>query len=176
MGDRMRMSKPPPAQEQSKSQSQEQSRRKEHAASQPAAERAHTHLTTAPQSQPTSGQNPAVQLEHATATAGANDERNIAIRWIDVWIGNAKPVRFVVTTATGNALELGIEQGHYTRSYSGKTTINSDVMPIAPIGTRFMIVARDLTTGELVEQAGVWRNMRTSLLSALLNLLKKWFT
>ena len=95
----------------------------------------------------------------AVATKGRAAESNISIKWIDVWIGNMKPCRFDVTTAEGHALEVIVEQLAYRKIYTGTTSISTQPVPTAAAGTRLKVIARDLTTGEVLEQPGYWYDM-----------------
>lgn len=102
---------------------------------------------------------PALEIAEETATVGQAGERNLQIEWVDVWIGNSKPCYFNVSTVAGHALEFEIQQLSYQKKYTGEHTIKTDVIPVAPIGTRGKLIARDLTTGEMLEQGIVWRDM-----------------
>ena len=112
----------------------------------------------------------------AVATKGRAAKSNLAIRWIDVWIGNSKPCRFDVTTAQGNGLEVIVEQLAYRRTYTGTTTISTQPVPIAAPGTQLKVIARDTTTGEKLEQPGHWYGMGAgSLFAKLWNTVKRLF-
>jgi hypothetical protein len=105
------------------------------------------------------GEAPALELAEEVATAGRAGERNLRIEWIDVWIGNNKPCCFNVVTLPENQLEVELEQAAYKKKYSGGGALKTDVTPVVPIGTRGKLIARDLTTGEVLEQTWVWRNL-----------------
>src|SRR6476661_740350 len=100
-----------------------------------------------------------IKAGRAVATKGRAAESNLAIVWIDVWIGNAKPCRFDVKTAPGNGLEVIVEQLAYRKTYTGTTAISTQPVPIAPEGTPLKVIARDTTTGEVLEQPGYWYGM-----------------
>jgi hypothetical protein len=95
----------------------------------------------------------------AVATKGRASESNLAIKWIDVWIGNSKPCRFDVTTAQGNTLEVIVEQLAYRKVYTGTTSVSTQPVPMAAPGTPLKVIARDTTTGEMLEQPGHWYSM-----------------
>ena len=99
------------------------------------------------------------RLEPAKLTAGRTGERNIQIQWIDVWVGNAKPSRFVVKTAPANGLEVVMQQRSYNRSFTGTGTVSTPITPVAPIGTKGKLTVRDTTTGEVTEQPWTWHSM-----------------
>ena len=112
----------------------------------------------------------------AVATKGRAAESNLAIRWIDVWIGNSKPCRFDVTTASGHGLEVIVEQLAYRRIYTGTTAISTQPVPIAAPGTQLKVIARDTTTGEKLEQPGHWYGMGAgSFFAKLWNTVKRLF-
>jgi hypothetical protein len=102
---------------------------------------------------------PALAMEALIATAGANGERNIAIEWIPVPMPNAVPVRFNVRTASGNPLEVVLEQLAYRRSHEGTGAVQTSITPVAPIGTPGRVIARDIATGEIVIQPWKWRQL-----------------
>lgn len=95
----------------------------------------------------------------ATGTAGKAGERNISIQWIDVWVGGSKSSRFAVKTAPDNGLEVVCEQASYKKAYAGTGLVNTQTTPVAPVGTRGKVTARDTATGETREQPWIWYNM-----------------
>jgi hypothetical protein len=105
---------------------------------------------------------PSIKVDERKATAGAAGARNIKIQWLDVWVGNAKPCKFVINTAPGNGLEATVTQLSYRKTYAGAGTINTQVIPVAPVGTRIKIAVTDNTTGESVEELGHWYDMGRS--------------
>lgn len=111
-------------------------------------------------------------VEEATVTAGKDGARNIRVEWIRVSLPHAQPARFAVTTATGNALEVSMEQKSYRRSYQGTSGLTTDITPVAPHGTRGKLIAHDLATGETLEQPWVWRTAA----GGLWELIKRLFT
>lgn len=114
-------------------------------------------------------------LEEARSTAGKDGASSIQVRWIEVPLPHALPCRFAVTTATGNALEVSMEQLSYRKSYTGISSLQTDITPVAPNGTEGKLTVRDVTTGETLEQPWRWR-ARGGGLSGLWELLKSLFT
>ena len=113
-----------------------------------------------------------MKLGERTVTAGANGERNIAIEWIDVWMENAKPVRFNVRTLAGHGLEVVIEQAAYKRNYAGSGVVATQTVPVVPVGTRGSIVVRDTTTGETARQGWLWTGEGPGLFAWLIGVMK----
>jgi hypothetical protein len=114
-------------------------------------------------------------LEEAKATAGKDGASNIQVKWIEVPLPHAVPCRFAVSTAAGNTLEVSMEQLSYRKSYSGTSSLQTDITPVAPNGTEGKLTVRDVTTGETLEQPWRWRT-RGGGLSGLWELLKRLFT
>lgn len=114
-------------------------------------------------------------LEEATVTAGKDGARNIQVQWIRVPLPHADPCRFAITTAAGNALEVSMEQKSYHKSYQGTSSLQTDITPVAPLGTKGNLTVHDLTTGETVEQPWTW-HARAGGFSGLWELLKRLFT
>ena len=114
-------------------------------------------------------------LEEAQVTAGKDGALNIRVEKIPVPLPNAVPCRFAVTTAAGNALEVSMEQKSYRKSYQGTSSVQTDITPVAPIGTKGKLTVRDLTTGETVEQPWMWHNVGGGW-SGLWGMLKRLFT
>ena len=96
-------------------------------------------------------------LEDVQVTAGKDGACNISIQKIPVPLPNAIPCRFTVMTARGNALEVSLEQKSYRKSYQGTSSVQTDITPVAPVGTKGRVTVRDLTTGETAEQPWIWR-------------------
>lgn len=111
-------------------------------------------------------------LEEAIVTAGKDGARNIRVEWIRVSLPHAQPCRFAVTTAAGNSLEVSMEQRSYQRSYQGTSSLQTDITPVAPHGTKGKLTVHDLTSGETLEQPWIWR----SGVGGLWELLKRLFT
>ena len=102
---------------------------------------------------------PSIKIAETVATAGKAGEKNITIQWIDIWIGNFKPCYFEVATLPGHGLEFTIEQLAYKKTYTGTGSLTTQPLPNAPVGTKNTLIARDTTTGEVLEQHGVWYDM-----------------
>jgi hypothetical protein len=150
---------------------QEESRRESAPASQPrTADPASLHEASSTQK----GQS-SIGVEAAQITAGKDGAQNIRVKWIDVPLRNATPVRFAVTTAAGNTLEVSMEQQSYRKSYQGTSSLQTDITPVAPHGTKGRLTVHDLTTGETLEQPWKWRWSGGGL-SGLWELLKRLFT
>jgi len=98
---------------------------------------------------------PGIALDAVIVTS-AVPEPSVALEkfWVDV-DGNL-PCGFDVTTRAGHGLEVVIEQQAYRRVYTGTGSLKTAVCPVAPIGTKGRIIARDTTTGETVEQPWTW--------------------
>lgn len=96
-------------------------------------------------------------LEDANITAGKDGACNIRVQWIRVSLPHADPCRFAITTTPGNALEVSLEQKSYHRSYQGTSSVQTDITPVAPNGTKGKLTVHDLTTGETLEQPWTWR-------------------
>ena len=111
-------------------------------------------------------------IEEAIVTEGKNGARNIRVEWIRVALPHAQPAKFAVTTAAGNSLEASMEQKSYRRSYQGTSSLQTDITPVAPHGTRGKLIVHDLTTGETLEQPWIWR----SGVRGLWELIKSLFT
>ena len=98
----------------------------------------------------------AFQVGAEQRASGRSGERNLQLKFTDVWIGSARSGRFAIQTATGHALEVMIEQSVYRRTYSGTSTLETSVLPVAPIGTQGKIVVRDTTSGEELVRPYCW--------------------
>lgn len=109
--------------------------------------------------------------------AGRNGERNIRLDMTAVWILPNRSAWFTVTTAAGNGLEVTIEQLSYRKRFEGTTSLKTDVLPIAPIGTPGRILIEDTTTGETYEMKWTWVRLGGggSFWGAIWKFLKKMF-
>lgn len=114
-------------------------------------------------------------LEEAQVTAGKDGACSIRVEKIPVPLPHAVPCRFAITTAAGNALEVSMEQKSYRKSYQGTSSLQTDITPVAPIGTQGKLTVRDLTTGETVEQPWTWHAVAGGW-PGLWALLKRLFT
>jgi hypothetical protein len=167
---------PPPQQKQSRAERKTQARARERANVPPPPQRpsqqAEEQIVTQAQAK-----QEAMTMAGAKSTAGRNGELNLKVQWLDVWVGNDKACRFVVTTATGNSVEAVLEQKSYKKSYRGGATLLTDVVPIAPIGTSGSLLATDTTTSETLEQPWIWHSLGGGLQwQSLWALIKKLFT
>ena len=68
-----------------------------------------------------------------------------------------------------------MEQKSYRKIYQGTSSVQTDITPVAPIGTKGKLTVRDLTTGETVEQPWTWRAVAGGW-SGLWELIKRLFT
>jgi hypothetical protein len=102
---------------------------------------------------------PSIKVAESVATAGKAGEKNLTVKWIDIWIGNTKPCYFEVATLPGHGVEVTVEQLSYKKTYTGTGSLTTQPVPVVPIGTTFTVVSRDTTTGEVLEQKGIWYNM-----------------
>jgi hypothetical protein len=169
---------PPPQQKQSRAERKTQARARERADVPPPPQRPSEQAEEqiAAQAQAQTKQEGMTRAE-ARSTVGRNGELNLKLQWLDVWVGNDKACRFVVTTAAGNTVEAVLEQKSYKKSYRGGATLQTDVVPIAPIGTSGSLLATDTTTGETLEQPWIWHSHGGgSQRQSLWALLKKLFT
>ena len=167
------MSAPPPSQQQRARAREKQTDRREEIALSPRAGVETADNLAAPQA---ARKQQGLSLQAAQSTAGRQGERNLRIQWIDVWIGNSKPCRFAITSAAGNVLEAQLEQQSYRKTYQGTSSLDTDVVPIAPVGVRGKLIVRDTTTGEVLEQPWVWNSLGGGLLGAFWEWLKSLFT
>lgn len=108
------------------------------------------------QSRTAQAQRTQLKAQTATATAGRAGERHITVEWVPIWIGNDCSAWFAVATLAGNGLEVTIEQLQYRRVYGGTSLLQTQPIPVAPIGTTFKLTIRDTTSGETLEQSGYW--------------------
>jgi hypothetical protein len=143
----------PCSEEQARRQYQQRPDERQQERTQPAAEVASTVLET-PAVQTKAA--PGVAIDKLKVTAGRSGERNIKIEWVDVPVGGYRSARFNVTTAPGNGLEVTLEQQEYRKTLSGQGTVSTSVLPVAPVGTKGKLVARDAVTGEVAEQPWTW--------------------
>jgi hypothetical protein len=126
-------------------------------------------------SQSKADQKSAFKAEAAIVTLGRAKEKNIQVKWIDVPLGNSISCRFEIRTAGGNALEATIEQRAYRQTYSGSGAINTQPVPVAPVGTKGKLIVRDTTTGESFEQPWTWYAMGGGSRLSLWEAIKRLF-
>src|SRR5690348_2815966 len=123
-----------PLQEQRRARPQERSReasRGESASQPPTADQASFQEAAAAQRRQSD-----MGLEEAQVSAGKDGACNVRIQWIQVPLPNAIPCRFAVTTAAGNVLEVFMEQESYRKSYQGTSSVQTDITPVAAVGTK----------------------------------------
>jgi len=168
---------PPPQQKQSRAERKTQARARERADAPPPPQRPSEQAEEQIAAQAQAKQEGMTRAE-ARSTVGRNGELNLKVQWLDVWVGNDKACRFVVTTAAGNTVEAVLEQKSYKKSYRGGATLQTDVVPVAPIGTSGSLLATDTTTGETLEQPWTWHSLGGggSQWQLLWALIKKLFT
>ena len=104
-------------------------------------------------------------------TAGRTGERSITLEKFWVQVGNAFPCGFKVGTLAENELEVTLEQLSYRRIHTGRGALTTQVIPVVPIGTNGRVIARDIATGEIVEQP--WKWQRIGPLSRFWDLIRK---
>ena len=124
-----------------------------------------------------------MKLEEVKARAGASGERNIVIQWTPTtpidgspWYKTAYTAGFDVKTAFGNGLEVTLEQLQYRRVHNGTAALRTSLIPAAPLGTKGRVIARDVATGEVMEQPWTWHSLGgdgSGLLSGLWNAIKR---
>jgi hypothetical protein len=97
-----------------------------------------------------------LQLDAPVVTV-ATAEPSVTIEkfWVDV-DGNL-PSGFDVRTRDGHGLEVVMEQKAYRKVFTGAGSLRTGLTPLAPIGTPGRIIARDVATGETIEQAWTWQ-------------------
>jgi hypothetical protein len=115
-------------------------------------------------------------LEEAQITEGKDGARNLQAQWINVALPSADSCRFAITTAAGHAIEAVMEQKNYRRSYQGTSSLQTDIVPVAPDGTKGKLTVHDMATGETLERPWTWHAGAGGLLSSLWQLLKQLFT
>lgn len=118
-----------------------------------------------------------IVTEEAVVVEGAGGAKNLTTQWVDVWLPGGKPMYIVVGTLPNNDLQVSIEQRSWKKTYAAKGRVQTDVVPIAPVGTTGKLTARDATTGEELSVNFVWHPMSgPSLLARLIKLVKGLFT
>jgi hypothetical protein len=115
------------------------------------------------------------QVGEEQRVLGRSGERNLQLKFTDVWLGSARSGRFNLETSAGNGLEATIEQDVYRRTYGGTGTLETQVLPVAPIGTKGKIVARDTTTGEVLERPFTWIDIGQDGGGGLWEMIKRLF-
>lgn len=118
-----------------------------------------------------------IEVQEETRVEGKGGAKNLATQWVDVWLPEGKPMYIIVTTLPDHDLQVSMEQRSWKKSYAAKGRVQTDVVPIAPIGTTGKLVAKDATTGEELTVNFHWHSMGgTSLFGLIVKLLKRLFT
>src|SRR5262249_26448780 len=94
--------------------------------------------------------------EEAVVTVGRAGEKNITFEMFWVNVGGHLPCGFNVRTLPGNHLEVTLEQLAYKRLHTGQGALTTQIVPVAPIGTKGRMIVVDTTTGEKVEKPWTW--------------------
>ena len=116
------------------------------------------------------------KTEEQIVVAGAGGAKNLNYQWVDVWLPGGKPMYIVVNTLAGNDLNVMIEQRSWKKTYSAKGRVQTDVTPIAPIGTQGQLIAKDTTTGEELTVKFHWGPIKgPSLFARLMKFVKSLF-
>jgi hypothetical protein len=117
-----------------------------------------------------------ITADEQIAVAGADGAKNLNYQWVDVWLPDGKPMYIVVNTLGSNDLNVMIEQRSWKKTYSAKGRVQTDVVPIAPIGTQGQLIAKDTTTGEELTVKFHWGPLQgPSLFSRLMKFVKSLF-
>jgi len=103
-----------------------------------------------------SKQQPGMKTEPETRTEGRSGETNLHIECVDQWVGINRPFYFNISTIAGNEIRATVKQRAYKRDYAATGSLRTRLTPVAPIGTKGLLVVADLTTGEKLEQPWTW--------------------
>lgn len=117
-----------------------------------------------------------MKREEAKVTEGKDGARNLRVQWIDVHLPNAQSCRFAITTTANNSIEAVMEQKAYRRAYQGTSSLQTDIVPVAPVGTKGKLTVRDLTTGETFEQPWTWHIVGSEAALWFWQLIKRFFS
>ena len=154
------------ADQQSQGQKQSQQKTRQSERSQEAASPAHQLVKesapatdTTITSQPVQKNAPTLNMGELKRTAGRAGEGNITLEKFWVQVGNSYPCGFKVATNPENDLEVTLEQLSYRRVHNGKGGLTTQIIPVEPIGTKGRVIARDIATGEVVEQPWTWQRI-----------------
>jgi hypothetical protein len=99
---------------------------------------------------------PAVLARQETAKAGRAGERNLRVESVPVWVNGHRPSYEIVSSLEEHPLEVLVEQLSYRKHYQGRGRVQTQVIPVVPIGTPGRLLARDLQTGEELEVTWRW--------------------
>jgi len=113
---------------------------------------------SAPQTveQAKSRQKPGLKPEPETRTKGRAGETDLGIEWVDQRVGNSRSCYFNISTVAHNEIRATIKQRSYKRDYAATGSLKTQVTPVAPIGTKGLLVVTDVTTGEQLERPWTW--------------------
>ena len=117
-----------------------------------------------------------MKLEAAKVTEGKDGARNLRVQWIYVDLPNARSCRFAITTAAGNSVEAVMEQKTYRRTHQGTSSLQTEIVPLAPMGTTGKLTVRDLASGETLEQPWIWPFIGGDAGAWLWQLIKRLFS
>ena len=99
---------------------------------------------------------PGVKEEPQIRTEGRAGESNLRIEKVPQWVGIHLSSYYNISTAAGNEIQATTKQRAYRRNYTATGSLRTLITPVAPIGTKGVIVVTDLTTGETLEQPWTW--------------------
>lgn len=99
---------------------------------------------------------PGLQMSAAVITAGRDGERHMRIEQFWVEVDGHLPAGFNVETLPEHALEVLMEQQSYRKTFNGTGSVQTGLTPLAPLGTKGVLMAWDLATGETIEQPWTW--------------------
>ena len=99
---------------------------------------------------------PGVKEEPQIRTKGRAGENNLRIEKVRQWVGIHLSSYYNISTVAGNEIQATVKQRAYKRGYAATGSLQTLVTPVAPIGTKGVIVVTDLTTGERLEQPWTW--------------------
>ena len=119
-------------------------------------ERARNEIVEQGLEQTKSKHTPGVKEEPQTRTKGRAGESNLRIEKVPQWVGIHLSSYYNISTAAGNEIQATMKQRAYRRNYAATGSLRTLITPVAPIGTKGVIVVTDLTTGETLEQPWTW--------------------
>lgn len=99
---------------------------------------------------------PGIKEEAEIRTEGRAGENNLRIEHVVQWVGINRSGYYNISTAAGNEIQATVKQRAYKRDYGATGSLRTRVVPVAPIGTKGVLVVTDLTTGEKLERPWTW--------------------
>lgn len=99
---------------------------------------------------------PGIKEEADIRTVGRAGENNLRIEHVVQWVGIHRSGYYNISTAAGNEIQATVKQRAYKRDYGATGSLRTRVVPVAPIGTKGVLVVTDLTTGEKLERPWTW--------------------